>query len=497
MCATVDAVRMKNICMSFAGNVVLNRVDYSVRDGEIHALMGANGAGKSTLIKVLNGVYRQRSGCIEIHGKPVRLKSPKDAERLGLAFVHQELNVCPDMTVAENIFIGNWATGKYGQYDRSATNDNAVRLQNMMGIELDPNIAVRTLRTAEKQIVEILKTLARDANIVVFDEPTSSLNEGEKERLFQIIARLKKNGVSIIFISHFLEDVMQLSDRVTVLKDGVVNGVFENGQYTKDDLVCAMMGVSVQHARVAPVSCAQHAQEVLKVEGISRHRKFSNISFAVHSGDIVGVCGLLGAGKTEIARAIFGLEPLDAGKIVLNGLCIERPNPARMIAHGVALLTEERKAEGFVPLLSIRENETLSIYKQFQKLGTINRKYQAECAKALSATMMVKMTSIEQPVYSLSGGNQQKVVLAKCLSIQPRLFLLDEPTRGVDILAKSEIYKILRSFAKKGTAVIIFSSEIDELIANCSRIFILKKGSMTDCLDSLSVSKNELLSLIG
>ena len=237
----------------------------------------------------------------------------------------------------------------------------------MMGIELDPNIAVGKLRTAEKQIVEILKTLARDADIVVFDEPTSSLNEGEKERLFQIITRLKKKGVSIIFISHFLEDVMQLSDRVTVLKDGVVNGVFAKGQYTKDNLVCAMMGANVQHTRFVPVSCAQHAQEVLKVEGLSRHRKFSNISFAVNSGDIVGVCGLLGAGKTEIARAIFGIDPLDAGKIFLDGASGREAKPRSYDCTRCRAAYRRAKNRSFVPLLSIRENETLSIYKQFQK----------------------------------------------------------------------------------------------------------------------------------
>ncbi len=490
-------IHMKDIDMSFSGNIVLNKVNFSLKRGEIHSLMGANGAGKSTLIKILNGIYHQVSGEILIFGKTVKIRSPKDVEQYGLAFVHQELNVCPDMTVAENMFIGNWAKTPLGLYDRRQTSLNAHTLLDMMGIDLSPDFPVRSLRTAEKQIVEILKTLTRDAKVIILDEPTSSLNEKEKQKFFEIIYRLKDKGVSIIFISHFLEDVIQLSDRVTVLKDGVVNGEFMKGEYTKDDLVQAMMGVRVKNSEFKPFSKVSSPQSILTVEHLSSIRKFNDISFTVNRGDIVGVCGLLGAGKTEIARAIFGLDSFDNGNIYIDGKKIENPCPEGMLKQGVALLTEERKHEGFVPLLSIRENETLSINKRFKKGLRIDFSKQKKFAQRVAETMMVNMVGIEQPVVSLSGGNQQKVVLAKCLASSPRLFLLDEPTRGVDVLAKSEIYKILRRYAEEGTSVVIFSSEIEELLANCSKIFILRKGELVDCVDSGLVTKNDLLSMIG
>ncbi|MEA5146386.1 MAG: sugar ABC transporter ATP-binding protein [Candidatus Limiplasma sp.] len=490
-------ISMRDIVMSFSGNRVLDGVHFELHEGEVHSLMGANGAGKSTLIKILNGIHHPVSGTIEIDGAPVRIREPKDAERHGLAFVHQELNVCPDMTVAENMYIGNWARDAMGLYDRRKTAQNAAHLLEMMGIDLDPYATVRNLRTAEKQIIEILKTLTRNARVIILDEPTSSLNEKEKENFFEIIAKLKQQGVSIIFISHFLEDVVQLSDRVTVLKDGLNNGVFTRGTFAKEDLVTAMMGRSVENTVYHPLDLPQGGQIALELQGLSVERKFSEVDMRIQAGDIVGVCGLLGAGKTEIARAIFGLESITSGKIILCGEEIAQPRPDRMLDKRVALLTEERKLEGFVPLLSIRENATLSILKHLKKRVTIDRDAQRKRAEAMAASMHVKMAGIEQPVGSLSGGNQQKVVIAKCLASQPQLFLLDEPTRGVDVLAKLEIYKILRKAAEEGTTVVIFSSELEELLANCSKIIILKKGRAVGMVDSTQVTKNDLMAMIG
>ncbi len=491
-------VNMRDITMSFSGNKVLDNVNFQLRQGEVHSLMGANGAGKSTLIKILNGIYQAVSGNIEVDGRAVQIKNPKDAERLGLAFVHQELNVCNDMTVAENMYIGNWIRNSMGFYDRKGTSRKAGELLRIMGVDLDPDMPVRRLRTAEKQIIEILKTLTQDAKVVILDEPTSSLNEKEKENFFGIMRRMKENGVSIIFISHFLEDVLTLSDRVTVLKDGVNNGVFTAGNYTKDDLVVAMMGRKIDSDETKPPKIAQNAKTVLEVEGLCSQKKFNNVSLKVQEGDIVGVCGLLGAGKTEIARAIFGLDEFQSGKIILNGEEIKKPRPDLMIEKKVALLTEERKQEGFVPLLSIRENESLSVMKEMaSRFGVIDRKRQEQFAEDISKRMTVKMSGIEQQVVSLSGGNQQKVVIAKCLASGPKLFLLDEPTRGVDVYAKSEIYKILRQAAEEGTAILIFSSELEELLANCSKIIILKKGNVTGVVETKELTKNKLLSMIG
>lgn len=491
-------VNMKDIRMSFSGNEVLKSVNFQLREGEVHSLMGANGAGKSTLIKILNGIYHAVSGSIEVNDRQVQIKTPKDAEKLGLAFVHQELNVCNDLTVAENMYIGNWIKNKRGLYDKKATSRRAKELLDIMGVELNPDTPVRRLRTAEKQVIEILKTMTRDAKVVILDEPTSSLNEKEKENFFGIIDRMKKNGVSIIFISHFLEDVVALSDRVTVLKDGVNNGIFLRGDYEKQDLVVAMMGKKIVGENMEPLTVREDAKVVLEVRELSSDKKFNNINMKIQLGDVVGVCGLLGAGKTEIARAILGLDEFDSGKIFLNGEEIKKPRPDIMIEKRAVLLTEERKLEGFVPLMSIRENATLSVMKKMSnRLGVIDRKKQKAFAEDISHKMTVKMSGIEQNVVSLSGGNQQKVVIAKCLASQPELFLLDEPTRGVDVYAKSEIYKILREAAEAGTAIVIFSSELEELLANCTKIIILKKGMITGVVSTKELTKNKLLSMIG
>ncbi len=489
---------MKNITMAFSGNKVLDTVNFELLEGEVHSLVGANGAGKSTLIKILNGIYIPVSGTIEINEKKVQIRTPNDAERLGLAFVHQELNICNDLTVAENIYLGNWIKNRYGLYDKNATSAKAKELLDLMGVDLDPDIPARKLRTAEKQIIEILKALTRDAKVVILDEPTSSLNENEKRNFFKILQRIKTKNVPIIFISHFLEDVLEISDRVTVLKDGKNNGLFEKGNYTKDDLVVAMMGRKIDNRKTVPVKVKEGAQPVIELRNFTSHNKFYDISFGVYEGDIVGICGLLGAGKTEIARAIFGLDTYDSGKIFLYGKEIQKPTPQLMIKNRVAFLTEERKLEGFVPLLSIRENITLSIMKKFSnKTGVVHIENQKKFAEQFAKRMTLKMSGIEQMVVSLSGGNQQKVVIAKCLASEPKLFLLDEPTRGVDIFAKSEIYKILREAAENGTTIMIFSSELEELLANCSKIIVLKKGSMRGIYNAADLDKNSLLSLIN
>jgi ABC-type sugar transport system ATPase subunit len=488
---------MNNIVMSFMGNKVLDNVQFELRKGEVHSLMGANGAGKSTLIKILNGIYTPVSGSIEIYGRPVHIRTPKDAEKYGLAFVHQELNICNDMSIAENMYIGNWSV-KSGLYDKKATSAKARNLLDMMGIDLDPSLMVRRLRTAEKQIIEILKALTRDAKIIVLDEPTSSLNEKEKENFFKIIAKLKEKNVSLIFISHFLEDVKRISDRVTVLKDGVNNGLFENGQYQKDDLVTAMMGRSIEKNKLPRIRIKENAPCALELVNLNSAKKFQNINMRILEGDIVGVCGLLGAGKTEIARCIFGLDLYDSGQIFLFGEEILKPLPARMIEKKVVLLTEERKLEGFIPLMSIRENTTLSIMRTLRgSLGCLDRNLQKRFAQEQAEQMGIKMSSIEQPVLSLSGGNQQKVVLAKCMANKPRLFLLDEPTRGVDVFAKSEIYKYLRRAAENKTTILIFSSELEELLENCSKIIVLKKGRITGVVDTAETNKSDLLGLLG
>lgn len=490
-------VEMNHINMAFGGNKVLDDVHFDLRAGEIHSVVGQNGAGKSTLIKILNGLYQPVSGEIKVYGRLVTLRRPKDAQDLGMEFVHQELNVCDYLSVAENIYIGNLPRTKTGLVDNREMFSRAGELLKMMGVDIPPQKLVRDLRNAEKQIVEIMKALTRESKIIIMDEPTSSLNEREKENFFAIVRRLKAQGISIIFISHFIEDVIELSDRVTVIKDGRNNGFFNRAQLDKDLLIETMMGQKISHVSFEANTDDHSKPVVLEVRDLCSRKKLKNISFSVREGSIIGVCGLLGAGKTEIARAIFGLDQVDSGDVYVAGERIARPSPGAMISRKVIFLSEDRKREGFIPLLSIRENETLSIFKRISKGGFIRPKKQQEIAQKMADRVTVKCTSIEQPVSKLSGGNQQKVIIGRCLITEPKVFMLDEPTRGVDVGAKAEIYRILQEVARKGTAVIVFSSELEELLNNCSDIIVLKQGKIVDIVKAEGMTKNDLLKMIG
>ncbi|MCC8109806.1 MAG: sugar ABC transporter ATP-binding protein [Planctomycetes bacterium] len=492
-----NILEMRNIYKSFSGNPVLKGVDFSLRRGEVHALIGANGAGKSTLVKILNGIHHADSGEIFLEGSPVEIRESSDAERHNISFVHQELNICPDLSVAENIFIGRLSRTPLGLYDAAATTKKAKELIDLIQVDLNPRAKVRDLRAAENQIIEILKALTMNAKILVLDEPTSSLNEHEKNVFFEIVEKLKSRGVSMIFISHFLEDILQISDRVTVIKDGVNNGVFQAREITKETLITAMMGRSIAE-RTAGRDLDRNAETALELVGLSSHNKFQNINISFQKGHITGVCGLLGAGKTEIARAIFGLDPYDSGVVRMFGEDLRGIAPEDMMARGVAFVSEDRKKEGFVPLLSIRENETLSILPSMSsRLGVVNRKAQREFSRTLSERMTVKCSSPEQEVVSLSGGNQQKVIIGRCVASKPRIFILDEPTRGVDVFAKSEIYNILIDMAEKGVSIIIFSSELEELLAVCDDIIALKSGEVVERVVAAETDKNTLMHLIS
>ncbi|MDD3174516.1 MAG: sugar ABC transporter ATP-binding protein [Herbinix sp.] len=491
-------LKMKNITKSFSDNLVLNKVDFELRRGEVHSLMGANGAGKSTLVKILNGIYTANSGDIIINGEIANIKKSEDAERYGIAFVHQELNICPDLNVAENIFLGNLAKNKIRLFNNKETIQKAQELIDMIQVEMKSTDMVRNLRAAEKQIIEILKALTTNAKILVLDEPTSSLNEKEKDIFIGIVNKLKSQGVSIVFISHFLEDVLKISDRVTVIKDGVNNGVFNAKEISKDVLINAMMGKAAIKPMKREIYIDDATQVALELEGLCSKNKFNNINLQIKAGSVIGICGLLGAGKTEIARAVFGLDSYDSGRIKLFGEEITKATPEKMMKNKVALVTEDRKNEGFVPLLSIRENNTLSIIRRFtNKFGVIDRKKQKAFAENLADKMTVKKSSVEQNVVSLSGGNQQKVVISRCVASNPKIFMLDEPTRGVDVYAKSEIYKILLDMAAEEVTIIIFSSELEELLEVCDEIIILKKGEISGRIHTSETNKNELLSMIS
>lgn len=491
-------LEMRNICKAFSENVVLNHVNFSLKEGETHALVGVNGAGKSTLIKILNGIYHADGGEIYLDGKQVFIKEPQDAERLGIRFVHQELNICPDLSVAENIFVGHLKKNKAGLFDKEATIKAAQELIDQLKINIRATDTMRYLRAAEKQIIEILKAMTLNSRILVLDEPTSSLSEAEKRIFFDLLKQLKDKGVSFIFISHFLEDVLEFSDRVTVIKDSVNNGEFSTNDTTKEELIFAMMGKSIVQKKSIDSNKNANSTPALKLENLCSEGKYKNINITVPAGMIVGVCGLLGAGKSEIARSVFGLDRFDSGKIILDGKEIKRPSPIKMMKNGVAMVTEDRKVEGFVPLMSIRENISLSIMDQLcDKFGIVREKERAIKSEHLANEMMVKRSSNEQQVVSLSGGNQQKVVISRCVASNPKVFILDEPTRGVDVYAKVEIYNKLQTMAEQGVSIMVFSSELDELLSVCHKIVVLKRGSIVDIVDADCVDKEKLLAMIS
>ncbi len=496
--ASENIIEMRNIHKGFSGVPILKGVEFTLRRGEVHALIGANGAGKSTLVKILNGIHTADSGEIVIEGRRADIRQSSDAQKYGISFVHQELNICPDLTVAENIFIGRLERNSLGLFDEKATVRKAQELIDMIQVKLDARALVRPLRAAEKQIIEILKALTTNAKILALDEPTSSLNEHEKEVFISIVEKLKKQGVSIIFISHFLEDILLLSDRVTVIKDGINNGVFNAREVDKETLITAMMGKALKAREHKKESTRDTGTPALQLTNLSSGNRFSNVSLSVQPGEILGVCGLLGAGKSELARTIVGLDPHDSGEIRLFGERVEKPTPLGMMQQGVAFVSEDRKTEGFVPLLSIRENETLSIMKKMSsRLGVLDRDKQKKYATGLSERMTVKCSSVEQEVVSLSGGNQQKVIIGRCVAAEPRVFMLDEPTRGVDVYAKAEIYDILSDMASKGVAIIVFSSELEELLDVCDEIIALKKGGVVGRVEARNVDKQTLMHMIS
>ncbi len=491
-------LEMKNIKKQFFDNIVLDDVNFTLEKGEIHALVGANGAGKTTLIKVLNGIYTANHGQIFIDGKLAEIRQPSDAERYGVSFVHQELNVCPDLNVAENIYIGNLQGNKLGSYNEKKTVKMAQELIDRVQIDIKATDMVRDLRAAEKQIIEILKAMTTQSKIMVLDEPTSSLTEKEKEIFFKLVDNLKAEGVSFIFISHFLEDILQMTDQVTVLKDGHNNGFFNTKQINKDTLIEAMMGKSILKRQNTVHIIDRSVKPALELSGFTSENKFYDVDLKVAPGMIMGVCGLLGAGKSEIARAIFGLDRFDSGVVSLYGEEVKHATPEKMLERNVAILTEDRKLEGFSPLLSIRETMSLSCLREFcNKAGIIRQTKQKNFAVELANKMTVKCDSVEQKISELSGGNQQKVIIGRCVASKPKLFILDEPTRGVDVYAKTEIYNILADMAENGVAILIFSSELEELIEVCDEITILKSGRVTGSIDPQQTSKAELLSKIS
>ncbi len=472
---TPPVLAMKGITKSFPGVRALTEVDLDVEAGEVHSIVGENGAGKSTLMKILNGLYEPEQGSIEVNGEEVRLGGPDDARRHGIGMVYQELNLVPDLSVAENITLGAMPrSGPFVDY-RRITQD-AKRVLDVLQTGIDPRARVGSLSISQQQLVEIAKVVLTGPRIVVFDEPTSSLGEKETQVLFGVIDRMRSQGIAIIYISHRLKEVMAISDRVTVLRDGRRIETRRIDGIRPHEIVRLMVGREL--SEMFPKLDLEPGRTVLAVESISAEGRFAHISVDVREREIVGLAGLVGSGRTEVARAIFGLDGIDSGSITLNGKRVKGRGPRRRAAAGIALVPEDRKLQGIIPDLSVRENVTLSIITRITNALLVFLRRERAVVRDITARLKVNPPLIERPIAAFSGGNQQKVVLGKWLLSKPAVLILDEPTRGIDVGAKADIHHIIGEFAAEGGAVLMISSELPELLAVCDRIFVLHEGEV-------------------
>jgi ribose transport system ATP-binding protein len=485
-----ELVRLEAITKSFGGVHALRGVDFDIRAGEVHALLGENGAGKSTLMRVLNGEFPPTSGHIRIGGQPVTLKDPHAARAHGITVVHQELALAPDLSVAENIFLGELP----GMIGWNGLKARARKLIERLGFDIDPGAIVGNLTVAHQQVVEIAKALSRDVKIIVFDEPSAVLSSQDADRLHQIIADLRNHGVGIVYISHRLEEIFKIADRMTVMKDGQLVGTVRNGDVTIDQLISMMVGRPLS-ALFPERRVRSLGKEVLRVEKINAGRMVRDISFSVRAGEIVGLGGLVGSGRTEVARAIFGADEFDRGEIIVDGRPIRIRSPREAIRMGIGLVPEDRKLQALVLSLAIRENLSLSLLDRLSRFGVVRLAAERALARRMVDALRVRTPSIEQKVLNLSGGNQQKVVIAKWLALHPKILIMDEPTRGIDIGAKAEVHGLMHQLAADGVAILMISSELPEIVHMSDRILVMRQGRIAGELARAEATQEAVMAL--
>jgi monosaccharide-transporting ATPase len=472
---------LRGIKKSFSGVPALWGVDFELKAGEIHALVGGNGAGKSTLIKIMTGAYRRDSGVIEYDEKNVNFQNPMAAQAAGIVAVYQEIQLVDMRTVAENMFLGR-EPHRFGFIDRRAMNTGAADILARLGLHIDPRSVVGALNIAHRQMVAIARAISFGARVLILDEPTSSLTETEVAVLFEVMRRLKSQGTAIVYISHRFEELYAVCDRVTVLRDGrnIITQPLAN--LSRLELVCQMLGRQPEEVSKGVTAFAQQPQPalnqpvLLQADSLKYHQKLNGVSLAMRHGEIIGLAGLLGSGRSETVRVLFGAEPLESGTIKLEGhlLCLQDPHDA--IEAGIAFLSEDRKADGIIPELSVRENLTLAALPNLTRWGIVSRQRQNELVNRFIQRLNIKAASAEQKIHELSGGNQQKVLLARWLCKNTKLLLLDEPTRGIDLGAKREIQSLIAELAQQGLGVILISSELEELVEGSHRVVVLRDG---------------------
>jgi ABC-type sugar transport system ATPase subunit len=483
---------MQGIVKSFSGVEVLHSVSFDLKEGEVHTLMGENGSGKSTLVKILMGIYHRNSGTIRLFGEEVVFAGPAKALEHGIAMIHQELSPVLDMEIAENIFIGRELRDKTGLLaDLRAMRREAKKLLESFGLDLDPAAKMRSLSVGQCQLVEIIKAISCNARIIIMDEPSSAITENEVEVLFEQIRRLRSQKVSVIYISHKMEEIFKISDRITVLRDGELIGTKKASDLDTGQLIKMMVGREL--SEVFPKKYLNPGETVLKVENLSYGNKVKNVSFELRKGEILGIAGLIGAGRSELAETIFGLRQKSGGTITVQGRVVSIDNPRDAIKNGIALITEDRKQTGLNLRGTVMWNITVVSIKLLTKYGLLNRKNETSCAEEYSGKLRIKSPGIEAPVISLSGGNQQKVVISKWLVGNPDIIIMDEPTRGIDVGAKRDIYLLMGELAEAGKSVIMISSEMPELIGMCDRIIVLAEGKMTGSFTGPKYSQEDIM----
>ncbi|MFA6822119.1 MAG: sugar ABC transporter ATP-binding protein [Sphaerochaetaceae bacterium] len=490
-----DLLVMSNIHKSFPGVKALDEVNFSLKAGEVHALIGENGAGKSTLMKILTGVYKMDEGEILLEGEAVHINKTIDAQNLGISIIYQEFNLFPHLTVAENLYIRR-EPRKLAKWiiDDKAQRQKTREMLAEIHLDLDPNRKVNTLSVAQQQMLEIAKALALNAKIVIMDEPTSALTDAEIENLFRIIHELKRRKVGIVYISHRLEELQHIADRVTVLRDGKFVGTVDYKDTSVRELVRMMVGREL--GDYFPERTAKPSDVLLEVHGLTRKKVIEDISFNLHRGEILGVAGLMGAGRTEMARALFGADHVDSGEILLEGELIQIKSPFDAIRHGIGYLTEDRKRDGLTMGLNVKENIALASIKDFTKWGgRMDDGRIGEVSKEYVDQLQIKTPSLNQLVKFLSGGNQQKVILARWLCKGTKILIFDEPTRGIDVGAKREIYNLMNQLTADGHAIIMISSELPEILGMSDRILTMHEGKVAGITDRASATEESIMYL--
>ncbi|PLS03736.1 sugar ABC transporter ATP-binding protein [Neobacillus cucumis] len=475
-----NLLEMQGISKAFPGVQALSGVQFDLNEGEVHALLGENGAGKSTLMKILTGIYQKDAGTIKYQGKEIEIPNTKAAQGLGISIIHQELNLAPHLTVAQNIFIGREPKNFLNLFlDEKELNNRAKKLFARLNVNLDPRELVGNLSVAKQQMVEISKALSFDSKVLIMDEPTAALTDTEIDALFVMIRKLRQDGVGIVYISHRMEELKKITDRVSIMRDGTYVGTINTKDATIDQIISMMVGRKIDNNQ-KPIISQQSREKVLEVKGLNRGKAIKDVSFELYKGEIVGFAGLMGAGRTEVARALFGADPIDSGEIHIKGQKVNINSPTDAVQNGIGYLSEDRKQFGLLVGMDVKTNVAIATMKDYLKpLGFMNSSKIHQQSEEMIKKLRIKTPSGNQLVKNLSGGNQQKVVIGKWLTRDSDILIFDEPTRGIDIGAKDEIYRLLNELAEQGKSIIMISSELPEVLRLSHRIVVMCEGRIT------------------